>query len=597
MPSTVCSPKLMARKNDEEADVAQQSGYWSKPSIRRISRRGLLAVAGGGLSLSGSALIACSPAQKAGGGRSSSGGQSGPATTSSPPQTGGTFNWYLNNNPLLDPHRISTGAQAIGGVYSRLFRFKTGADPNAISNHELESDLGVSIESPDAVTWTVKLRPDAKFHDIPPVNGHAVEAEDVKATFSRALDSGVSNPNRGAVSMIDPAQIQTPDASTVVFKIKYPYAPFRTILASPVDSWIVPREAWTGGFDPAKQMIGSGPFLADSLAPDVAFTFRRNPNWFEKGRPYADNVRLAIIPDRSQQLAQFAAGNLDELLLDNPFELDGARQNSPRALVYKAANASPGPLNFQLGDPSSIFQDIRVRRAFSMAIDRETLGKVVYNGEAEQMLYVPAYMGKWALRVGDLAPSVQQYYKYNPAEAKKMLEAAGQTNLQFKITYPNALATPSFVKQAESIGNMLNAIGVKITFVEVDFNKDWIDAGKGIRQGYYPKDTVVYATVASYTDADEFLFNYFDSKSTTSEERVSDPAVDAMIEKERTVVNEDERLKSVQEIERYIADKMYPVPTVGTYQWILVNPRVQNYEYSSSSGKMTESYAKLWLKS
>ncbi len=559
----------------------------------RISRRRLLS----GVTLSTAALGAswltgCSTQSKGGAARQ------GVAASSSPesPKTGGTLNVYLNFNPPLDPHKISASAQdAPGGAMSRLFRFKTGVDPKAGTDHELENDLGVSAESPDAVTWTIKLRPDGKFQNIPPVNGHPAQAEDVKATFTRALDPAVPNPNRGSLDMIDVSQIQTPASDTVVFKLNYPYAPFRQTLASAIYSWIFPREVLAGSYDPSKTVIGTGACTLESVTPDVAYIYRRNPDWFEKGRPYVDGVRLAIIPDRAQQLAQFGAGNIDELLLDDPNEVDAAKQSSPKAGLIKAENAAPQPLYFQMGDASSVFQDIRVRRAFSMAIDRDTIGKAIYRGEAEQMLFIPSYMGKWALKVQDLPQDMQQYYKYNPSEAKQLLQAAGQSNLQLKLAYPNTFGTPIYAKHAETVANMLNAVGVKTTIVVQDYNKDFVDAGKGSRQGYFDKDTMMFAAAAVYSEADEWLFGYLHSRSTANQERLHDPTYDAMVDKARTLVNEDERLKAVLDIERYLADKMYLVPTVGTYRWVLLHPRVQSYQYSTTHGKMAETYAKLWL--
>ena len=215
-------------------------------------------------------------------------------------------------------------------------------DPKATTNHVIEPELGQTAESPDATTWTIKLRPDAKFHNIAPVNGHPVEAEDVKATFQRALDPSTSNPNRGALSMIDVNQIQTPDKQTVVFTLKYPYSPFRSLLASPAYSSIYPREAFAGSYDPAKVVIGSGPFTLDSAQPDVAFVYKKNPGYFEKDRPYVDAVRMAVIVDPSQQFAQFTGGNVDEYLapIDN---LEVAKQRNPKAAVIKAEQGGSSP--------------------------------------------------------------------------------------------------------------------------------------------------------------------------------------------------------------------------------------------------------------
>ena len=77
------------------------------------------------------------------------------------------------------------------------------------------------------------------------------------------------------------------------------------------------------------------------------------------------------------------------------------------------------------------------------------------------------------------------------------------------------------------------------------------------------------------TDADEFLFSYFNSDSTSNQEHLKDPTLDAMLVKERTLVDTNERLKAVQDIERYIAQKVYCVPTVGSYRFVFVQPRVR----------------------
>jgi peptide/nickel transport system substrate-binding protein len=579
-----------------------QENYWAGRRARRLSRRHLLASASaGGAVLAAGALAACGNAKSPAQGNAGATATSGQAASGTP-QSGGTLNVYVGFNPPLDPQKVSAAAQqVVGGSYSRLFRFKTGANPDVITDHDLENDLAVSIESPDAVTWTVKLRPDATFHNIAPVNGHAVEAEDIKASFTRALDPATSNPNRGSLGMIDATQIQTPDKQTVVFKLNYAYAPFRKTLASPTYSMILPREALAGAFDPTKTVIGSGPLVVESVTPDVATVFKKNPNWFEKGRPYVDGVRLAVITDRSQQIAQFASGNMDELILDNIDDVNAAVQRQSKAQVFKAQRASPFPLYFQMGDQSSPFQDIRLRRAVSMAIDRDTLGKAIFNGQYVEVVYVPSYMGKWSMHVSDLPQDTKQYYTYNPSEAKKLVEAAGGGNLQLKLAYlvngPSSfLPSPSYKQHAETIANMLNAVGLKTVLITHDYNKDFVDSGKGSRQGYFDKETMMFASAGSNTDADEWLFSYFHSKSTSNQEHLNDAAYDAMVDKERTLVNEDERLKAVQDIQRYLADKVYAPSTVGTYEWAVVSPRVQNYQYSNSLGKNTETYSKLWLK-
>ncbi len=569
-----------------------ESAFWRQ---QRWSRRRWLATSGS--VLVGVAAAACSTGNHGAStsGTASSGG--GTQASAGTPQAGGTLNIYRNINTPLDPQKVSASPQfAVNGVYSRLFRFKTGLDPKVIADHNVEGDLGVSAESSDGITWTIKMRPDAKFTNIAPVNGHAVEAEDVKASFTRILDPATSSPNRGQLGMVDPSQIQTPDKQTVVFKLNYPYAPFNRSLASPAYSLILPREALAGDYDPAKVVIGSGPFTLESATPDVAYIYKRNPGYFDKTiLPHVDGVRMAIIPDTNTQLAQFTAGNLDEIEIDDPNALGPAQSASPKAKTVMAANATPTPVFWQLGDPTSVFQDIRVRRAFNMAVNRDAISKALYNGQTQQPVFVPTYMGKWSMQVADLPADTQQYFKYNPSEAKKLLQAAGATDLQLKYETFNSTAVGN--KHGETVNSMLNDVGIKTTYVMFDYNKDYIDSGKGISQGFYPKDMIVFGYFSPYTEADEWLFAYWDSKSVNSHENVKDLKMDDMIAKERTLLDETQRVNAVHDIQKYVAEQAYYLPTLGPYAYMLLQPRVQGYQYSSSLGKFTETYAKLWLTS
>jgi len=549
-----------------------------------VSRRQLLGAGSSGLASAG--LAAC--------GRTTKGAPPGPSA----PGQAGTLNVYYNYNAPLDPQQTSGAVHEFtSGVYSRVFRFKTAPDPQVSLDHVLENDLGLKAETPDGVTWTITLRADARFTNIPPVNGHAVEAEDVKATFTRAVDPAIPNPNRGQLDMIDPAQIQAPNATTVVFKLKYPYSPFNRTLASPNYSLVLPRESLGGGYDLQKVAIGSGPFTLESAVPDVAYTYKKNPGYYEKTIPNVDTMRIAIIPETSQQLAQFTAGNLDELTLDSPFTLDQARKSNPQATLVRFPYGTTWSVYMQQADPTSLFRDVRVRRALNMAIDRDTLGKAIYNDEAATCWLIPSYMGKWSIQTKDLPPEIRQYYTYNPSEAKKLLDAAGASGMPFKLVYQNREGTPAFVKQIESVSNMLNAVGIKTNVVVVDYTKEWIAGGKGYNAGYYPKDTLLYSGISSFTEADEFLYLTLHSKSTQSHMTVKDPAIDAMIDKERATLDDGERLKSVLSTLTYAANQAYYVPTVGDgVTDTFIQPRVHGYQpANSASGKVTEMYAKLWL--
>jgi len=208
---------------------------------------------------------------------------------------------------------------------------------------------------------------------------------------------------------------------------------------------------------------------------------------------------------------------------------------------------------------------------------------------------VPASLGKWALRLSELDADTAQYYKYDPTKAKQLLQASGILNQQFKWLYGNTLG-PNLDPQNGALQNMLTAVGFKTTSVEVDYQSVYIDGGKGIRQGFFPTDTIVYGgQQAGFTEVDEFLFSYFHSKSTQNEENVRNPELDAMIDKERTLVNEEERLKAALDIQRYIAKKVYVLNAGEAKAFQFVQPRVQNFARDRDKDGAVASYWKMWL--
>jgi peptide/nickel transport system substrate-binding protein len=570
-----------------------ETNYWLKIQRRRLNRRTVLAAG----------AVAALAATACGKRTSSTAGQT-PATgqASTQPQQGGTL--YLrqtDNPPTLDLHRTTSGPSegVVGVAMSRLLQYKVAADTKVAEDHQVVGDLAASVETQDATTWTVKLRPDIKFQNIAPVNGHAVEAEDVKSTFIRALDP--KNPGRSALDSIDPNGIQTPDSKTIVFKLKYPYAPFQYALASSTYGWIFPREALAGGYDPATKVIGSGPFLADTFTPDVSYNFKRNPDWYQKGQPYVDGLQWAVIPDISQTRAQFTGGHLDVYgSAGQPIPSDDIstlKRDNPSAQVFKTDPSTAQILYFHLGDPASPFQDIRLRRAFSMAIDRDALAKAIYNNDAEPQYYVYLNLGKWAMHQSDLPADTAQYYKYNPSEAKKLLQASGFADKQFKFVYVADYISLAYRKMSEAISNMLSSAGIKVTLQVVDYTKDFIGGGKGIRYGNYPTDSVISSGISVYEDVDTFIYNYYHSNATSGLSHLSDADLDAQITKARALVNDADRVKAYIDIQKYLAEKMYTVaglPQGNVY--VVAQPRVQNFQESLAFGAGTESFAKLWLK-
>jgi peptide/nickel transport system substrate-binding protein len=548
----------------------REDGFWWLAGTRRSRRSLLRGACTAGAGLAGTALLGCSSRPK-----STSGSAPGSGARAAP-QRGGVLNTTVDKGPdTWDPHKsiaIQTGTP-LSFAASRLFRFRTGRDPKAKEEVDLEGDLALSAESPDAVTWTIKLRQGAKFHDTAPVSGHPVQAEDIKATFVRAL--APDSATRAALSMIDPSQIQTPAADTVVFKLRNPYAEFPNQVASPKFGWILPREALAGSYDVAKQPIGSGPFVFNHYTPDVEISFTRNSSYYESGLPYVDGARTAIIPDLALQRAQFTAGNLDTIGSIKRDDLDAMRSANPKAPVIRQGGGNAVFVWFPLGVPNSPFRDVRVRRAVSMAIDRDAMVKVIWGGEGEWQYQVPFKMGKWALKSNELAPDDLQHYKYNLAEAKRLLEAAGGASLNVQLWFflPHA---PEYTKSAETVYSMLSQLPWKITLVQKDYVKDWLGSGKGVRYGSLPAEAIAVNGSDALTNVDDFVYGYFYSTSPTSIVRVKDPELDTMLDGARALVNDDGRLKAYKDVQRYIASRVYADGLPFGYNYTLNQPWNQN---------------------
>jgi peptide/nickel transport system substrate-binding protein len=578
--------------------MKDEQNYWKRQS--RFTRRRLVLTAG--MAAAAFAVACGSKSSQGGSTPSSSSGTASGATASGTPKQGGTLTvTQTTNPPTLDAQRTTSFYSLLqsSAVYSRLLRWKSGPDSSVIENHDVEPDLALSFESSDAITWTVKLRPDAKYQNIPPVNGHPVEAEDVKAAFGRGLSA--DSPFRASLEMMDPSQIATPDKSTVVFTLKYPYAPFQAILASANYGWIYPREAAAGAFDPAKTMIGSGPFLFDKYTPDVDLQYKRNPDFYNKSIPHIDSMRWTIVPDTSQQRAQFTGGNLDIIGSGgstgiSAFDLDAIKRDNPKALIKKGDPQAGQLLFANLGDPTSPFQDVRLRRAFSMGIDRPTIAKAVYNNDAVPQWYVPLALGKWALHQEQLPSDVAQWYKYDPANAKKMLQASGHDNDQFKLIFVTGYLGPAYEQAAQATANMLQQAGLKVQLVQVDYTKDFIGGGKGIRYGNFDKNSLVFAGLTNLSDADDYLSAYWRTNASSGLSKLSDPKLDADIAHARTLVNENERAKAYLDIQKYMADQAFGIAGFAVqYSYRVSQPRIQGYNYDLGYGTGLESWSQLWV--
>lgn len=564
-----------------------QSGYWAGAVARRRSRRVVLqGMLFGGASMTAFALLGCSSRSRRSGSTSRPAGSLSGAEM---PVTGGTFTTYVPANPnSLDvvAQQYATTFPIASSVMSHLVRVKSSLDPATYANNDVESDLAVSFESPDALTWIAKLRPNARFHNVAPVSGRPVEAEDVKASFIHMLQP--TNNFAAFLAMIDPKQIDVPAQDTVAFKLKYAYGPFPQTTASP--GFIMPREGVSGEYDPTKTVIGSGPFVFDSYTPDVSFILKKNPDWFEAGRPYVDVVQSPIVPSVSQQEAQFVAGKLDHL---NPptADIDGIKRSKPGVTAIQASDPNVWIVFGHMDQPGP-YRDPRVRQALSLALDRDTLGKAVLASAYTTFTVLPAKYGEWALKPDQLGTATS-YYKYDPALAKKLVAESGAGDQLQKLVYVQNYY--GYDKMAEAVNGMLTQVGFKTQLVPLDYQKDYTNGGKGVWFGNFPTDTIVLAVTGGGPTAESYLGSLLQPGNSFNPAKVDDADGQAMVTKMLSIRDTAERLKAAQDIQRYLAEKLYLVPVPAPVPQWLMQPRVKNYCYSGNTSAGTGTYSKLWI--
>src|SRR6266446_4333899 len=280
----------------------------------------------------------------------------------------------------FDPHltRNFKTHTALSFVYNKLLRHKVGPDVPP-GTFIVEPDLAERWEAPNDTTYIFHLRQGVKWHNKPPVNGRELVAEDVKFSFDRFL-TVEGNPERQLLESVD--RVEVVDRYTVQFRLKEPFVWLLDTLASPLCTWIIAPEVVQqyGDLKKVETAIGTGPFLLEGYEPNVKTVFRRNRDYFRPGLPHVDGVEWLVIPDDSTGQAMYRTGQLDCGPGINwairQQDLESFKKSHPHLRYQDFLSQTAGVLNMRTDMPP--FNDVRVRRAISHAIDRQALVEAVW---------------------------------------------------------------------------------------------------------------------------------------------------------------------------------------------------------------------------
>jgi ABC-type transport system substrate-binding protein len=424
--------------------------YWSRTLSRRLGRRRALAAAGGA-TLASAFLAACGGSDKEEGQTSSSSSSdviAKPEDTTSQAKAGGVVKDYytaeLTDMDALRWNTASTVNLISVFAYPRILKFTIVKAPEANDGDRVEGEAAASYElSPDKLTLTLKLRQGMKWDARAPTNARLLDSQDVLFSWNKFKTQNASAANIAYDAQRSPgAAVETvsaPDAQTVIMKLNKPDPALLTLLAGWDQWYIMPRES-DGGFDPRNTIRGHGPWLLEEFVPSSHTNWIKNPEYYNKARPFPDRLERVLVPEYATRLAQFKAGNIHtDVVQFAPQDVVQLHKDLPKTLVFQAATfgptSSPNVIFGYEGD--SPFRDVRLRRAMSMAIDREAFADTIENRadfardgfdiEVALNTVLSAGWGDFWLdpkNASKFGPSVK-YLEHHPDDAKQLLSAAG----------------------------------------------------------------------------------------------------------------------------------------------------------------------------
>jgi peptide/nickel transport system substrate-binding protein len=472
------------------------------------------------------------------------------------PKRGGVFRIAEREAPGLDPHlSISFLTHSyVSLAYSMLVRFPNGPEQKHPADFSILPDLAEKwTVSKDGKVYTFSLRKGVRFHNKSPVNGREVTADDVKYSLERFMAKSAFAPRFEPVTAIDAV-----DRHTVRITLKEPYAPFLNHLANPSFCAILPREAEEKfkDFNHPDAVIGTGPFVLKSYEKGVQVVFERNPSYFMKGLPYLDRVTIDITPDAAARVAVLRAGKAELPHIwgwVSPEEGKALQKTSPELVVVPQQVIGMGFIYMRTDQPP--FNDIRVRRAVSLAIDRKAWNEALLFGEGcVDSGPVPCALKDWKLDAAKIDPAKAKYLVgYDPAEAKRLLAEAGHAK---GLTVP-LFHWPGYVvpwrSYYELAADNLAKVGINAELKPEEYGK----YSSTTMIGKYEKMAMGPST--PFTEVDDFLFARFFPELATNQSHVADAELTRMLVAQRREMDPARRKQIVDDIQRYVADKAYYV--------------------------------------
>ena len=413
--------------------------------------------------------------------------------------------------------------------------------------------------SADVKVYTFKLRQGIKWQNIAPVNGRELVADDVVFSLNRYKEK--DSINIGKFAQVE--SIEAPDKNTVVIRLTEANA-FALNDMFPGPQYIVPPElVKEAGGTLASKAIGTGPYILKEFRFRQGASYVRNPNYWAKDAkgntlPYTDAIEDTLMTDFATVVAAVRTGQLDMVNSSSLTTDDAVNLGKSLPSLRIFSGGIPGSNGITFNTKKAPWNDVRVRRAFGMMMNTQRYVEIMRSVPVEWVNYGPLL---WTL-VSDepfTNEKLGPYYKYNPAEAKKLLTEAGFPGGRMKIENPMPFANPSMAQRAQVLQQLYKEEGIEFNLLAQDFST----YGTEFYQRSHKDLSLTFHLGSDFT-LNWYAQNKFNPLATQNTAFIDDPEIDNVLrEIKRTTdpVKQKQYAKALWDFDTLGAWNIYqPVP-------------------------------------
>jgi len=565
---------------------------------RRVSRRWMLGAMGATAGAAGVAALRCSggDSRPPDEGRTIEAGETpgtpGPQATL-PPQDGKRghtlrYTGFVVRDNTFDPHKTQAGPfyghQAL--IFSRLLAYQDQAKGTIVP------DLAEKMpEQPDAQTLIFQLNPQARWHDVQPLNGRPVTAEDVKYSVIRQLSGDASFVRKAQWAIVD--QIEASGDRTVTFKLKSPLAAAHHLFADTNSFIVAPEIAGEGNDIGQNRQVGSGPFQWVEWVDGRHASVRRNPGWHGGDRrPNLDGISLVQATSTADVEGDLRTREIDAAMVGRVLA-DKLKAAIPQLTEFTVGHSQFFGMRFGIEhDP---YNDLRFRTALTIALDRRAMVQKFFGGSGGVNAWISWPVTDWALPESEL--TTQPGYRpgeggrqQDIAEARALLEAfKGQKTLKDDLPLFVLDETESALEFGETIRQQLEA-NLGLTQVRV-VPVPLAELSSLLVSGAAPWAA---GPDSGWIDLDDWVYPYFHANGTKNSFPLRDSELTTMIDAQRVELDKNARREIGYNIQRRLLAINAGVNLVSERVVALAWPYVKGFPLDTADGYQHR-FADCWI--